>query len=96
MQKKKIDFLKILGWYGPLKAFYATFVQINYLNINANKLDPIKYGYCSNENYILPEKPEDNIYPPTSELIPSCNCNTCTTKFTFIMPKHSEKPGKKR
>ena len=55
-----------------LRAFYATFVQINYLNINANKLDPIRYGYYSNENYILPQKPEDNIYPSTSELTPSC------------------------
>ena len=63
-----------------LRAFYATYVQINCLNINANNLVPIRYGYYSNENYILTEKLEVNIYPPTSELTPSCNCKTCTTK----------------
>ena len=45
-----------------LRAIYATFFQINCLNINANKLVLIRYGYYRNENYILPEKLEANIY----------------------------------
>ena len=42
-------------------------------------LDPLEFGYLESENNELIIRKSDRIYPPVSELPPSCNCEKCTT-----------------
>lgn len=63
-----------------LRAFFATYNQIHCLDDILEKLDPTEYGYVISENCLLPKRVCDNIYPSVQELIPSCNCKTCSRK----------------
>ena len=52
------------------------------LKPDSQQLNPLDFGYEQDDtssNAIVP-KNNSNIYPPISELIPSCNCKKCTTK----------------
>ena len=61
-----------------LRSIYATRSQITILNANLEPLNPIFYGYIRSDtdDSIIPEK-NSRIFPPVSELIPSCNCKKC-------------------
>ena len=60
------------------------------LKPDLQQLNPLDFGYEQDDtssNAIVP-KNNSNIYPPISELTPSCNCKKCTTgrnRMLFIL-----------
>lgn len=62
-----------------LRAYYATYQQVNILEVNILKLDPTQFGYVLEDNNLLPRKIL-TLYPPIDELVPNCNCKVCITK----------------
>lgn len=65
-----------------LRAFCVSYNQMNLDKSSHPRLDPISYGYYETENGILMPKKNENIFPPATELVPTCNCkkSKCTTK----------------
>lgn len=39
------------------------------------------------EHYLIPQLPTKNIYPPVSDVVPSCNCKQCSRK-SCVCVKH--------
>ena len=62
-----------------LRAFYATYEQINLLNAECLKLDPLQFGYVLEDEYLIPKKVAIS-FPSINELVPNCNCKSCSTK----------------
>ena len=60
-----------------LRAYYATHQQISLLEKNRRILDPLKYGYCYDDDDILMPKRNYILFPPISELVPCCHCTKC-------------------
>ncbi|KAL7296570.1 hypothetical protein TKK_0010001 [Trichogramma kaykai] len=61
------------------RAFYATYMQINLLNPSSAKLDPTLFGFCLENEHLIPSKIE-NLFPSNDALVPSCTCEVCSTK----------------
>lgn len=61
-----------------LRAFYVTYQQKNLLNFCPKLLDPLQFGYSSEDERLVPRK-INILFPPVNQLHPSCNCKKCST-----------------
>lgn len=63
-----------------LRSIYIVFYHTNFFNIKLDILNPENYGWVKEDNVLLPQKIY-NLFPPLQELVPSCTCKKCKTKW---------------